>query len=820
MTVAVWQPGAFYNPGALVFPQTAPPIVTGELENPNFEEGNTGWDKTVFSGTQWVITTGTGYNGTGLAQYPAPGTGTGYIINDTVATVTPGQSITGNAALYADGSPSLADLGVSVRIRWYTAANVFISEDFSPFVGGNSTWYYVSVTGTAPANAAKARLCAFAYRNSGPHNIYVDAFSWDYSIAPPPAGLIYRAVQADAGFSGNTEPTWPTVLGNTVVDNQVTWQAVLTTRVTWEASPILVSGDYEPTFPAVIGGAVADNTITWRAVSRRIEDSKCPNTIPTAIGASKVFSADDDIIAFTATINPLDWSSSDDAGYLPFGLQTYGSQPVTAMGLFRGNLVAFNATGFQMWQIDQDPANMTLLDAVPISCTYPRTVQPLSNDLIFLNAKGVRNIAIAAASTNLQANGVGEPVDPLVRAKVVADQYEPIGLYWPYTGQYWLIFGDEAFVLTINGSNKKSWSRYQFPAVITDWTLDGNDLVLRAVGDEDGDLIWRMDAETTIDDAQDPVAVFTAGGPVGRLALVTIQGTGNRVQTSDNGGASWATQSAVDNNWNSICWSPELALFVAVASSGTSRVMTSPDGFTWTTRTAPSSNWASVCWSPELSLFVAVSSFGATRVMTSPDGITWTTRTAGLNALAVCWSPELGLFCAAVASTSFITSPDGVTWTLRTVPVANTWNGICWSPELNLFCAVATNGTNRALTSPDGINWTERATPANITFYDICWSSDLGIFVAVGQKAGGTDAIGVMTSPNGTSWTARTGTDILPWASVLWAPELELFVAVGGDTSTSAARIMTSPDGSNWTARTPAASLNITGVAWAPGLVG
>ena len=78
--------------------------------------------------------------------------------------------------------------------------------------------------------------------------------------------------------------------------------------------------------------------------------------------------------------------------------------------------------------------------------------------------------------------------------------------------------------------------------------------------------------------------------------------------------------SAADNLWYSVCWSPELTLFVAVAFSGTgNRVMTSPDGINWTIRTsAADNNWVSVCWSPELTLFVAVAYTGTgNRVMTS-----------------------------------------------------------------------------------------------------------------------------------------------------------------------------------------------------------
>ncbi len=302
---------------------------------------------------------------------------------------------------------------------------------------------------------------------------------------------------------------------------------------------------------------------------------------------------------------------------------------------------------------------------------------------------------------------------------------------------------------------------------------------------------------------------------LGSLVAVAVNGSTDRAQTSSDA-STWVAQTTVANNWQSVCYSPQLNRLVAVGSSGTNRVMTSDDlGVTWINRACPSSTWTSVAWSPTLNLFAAVSSIGATRLMTSPDGITWTTRTAGANTLSICWSPELAIFCA-VGSSFFLTSPDGITWTSRAIPAFNTWNGVCWSPQLSLFVTVSTNGTNRVMTSPDGTTWIERATPANITFFDVCWSPGLALFVAVGQKAGGSDAIGVATSPDGITWTARTSTDIYPWSSVCWAPELGLLVAVGGETASSVGRIMTSTNGIAWVARTPAvATSNLTSVTWA-----
>jgi hypothetical protein len=463
----------------------------GQPDNAGFEDGDlSDWDWSTagganidptvqsthkFQGTyalRWVGAAGSVEGGRALD-----------LVSEERAVVTPGQNIQGECyIMYNPGGFTPGSSGFA-RIYWYDASNVLISStdgsDVDNTLGANR-WGNSQVIGTAPANAAFASLGARLLSSGG--DIYIDNLSWNYASQGVPDGLIFKAVQAAAGFSANVEPTWPTSLGNTVVDNEVTWEAVATSRVTWEAEPILKSGSVEPTWPTLPGGNVADNgKIAWLAISRRIEDENCPNSKAVVIAASKVFAADEDIIRFCATVNPLDWTSADDAGYLPFGLKTYGSNPVAVLGLYRANLVAFNSQGFQMWQVDEDPANMAFLDAVPVGSTYYHAWVPVANDLVGLTATGVRNLSIAGASTNLQADGVGEPIDALVRAEIRAltSDDDVFSLFWPATGQHWTIFGDEAFVLTINGAKKKSWSRYVFPEEIVAWTIDGNTLVLR-----------------------------------------------------------------------------------------------------------------------------------------------------------------------------------------------------------------------------------------------------------------------------------------------------------------------------------------------------
>jgi len=179
-------------------------------------------------------------------------------------------------------------------------------------------------------------------------------------------------------------------------------------------------------------------------------------------------------------------------------LNTYGSQPISALGIYRSNLVVFNNKAFQMWQVDEDPANFAILDAVPIGCPFHRSLSPISNDLVFLTSEGIRSMGIAGASTNLQAGFFGKQIDPLILEAIKGGEI-PDALFFPGAGQYWLFFGEEAFVLTMNGGRSDmSWSRYTFPTPVDDWTIQNQDLFLRS-----GDKVWRVDDDVFVDDFGD-----------------------------------------------------------------------------------------------------------------------------------------------------------------------------------------------------------------------------------------------------------------------------------------------------------------------------
>lgn len=505
MSTAQWQAGTLYIPGSLVRPRSGSAVVQSAPTNGDFELGSSGW--TLGTGLA-IGEFSAAFSGTFSLEYDDNDPAVRVAINNNAVPVRPGQSIKASCQVQQGGS-SAGQAGGTIFIRWLTSGMASISEDFGNTVssGSGGQWKITTVTAAAPPTAAYAQLGIGMFRLSGASPVYADLASWDYVYSAPPDGLIFQATQALSGYSGSAEPNWPTSVGNTVVDNEVTWEAVLTSRVTYEAHPILKSGSSEPTFPTDIGGTVADGTIIWEATARQITDARCPQSKYVITGASKVFAGDDDIIPFSATNNPLDWSTKDDAGFLPFGLQRFGSKPVLGLGLYRANLVAFNEQGAQMWQIDEDPQNMALLDAVPVGSRYHRSIQPVANDIAFLTDVGIRNFGIAAASTNLQAGDFAKPIDPLVKA-AIQDGSDAIGLFYPGTGQYMLFLGQQAFVLTWNGVGPRavSRSRYELPSAVDDWTVLDGVLYLRS-----GDLVWRFDEAALADDMYDAVALLESG---------------------------------------------------------------------------------------------------------------------------------------------------------------------------------------------------------------------------------------------------------------------------------------------------------------------
>lgn len=438
MAAPIWEAGALYLPGDLVQPKTQPSATTTAITNGGFETGDaTGWTLPAGAG----VVSG-GYSGSYSLQFTGTA-GVIYAVHDAVACV-PGTGIVAGC-MYGQGAAGSGHNTGAVILRWLDASDVLLREDVGNVVTGSSGggWKASRVAAVAPAGTAKVQIGAKVNRDRSDSS-GADLFAWDYAQQALPQGLIYKAVQPAAGHSAETEPVWPTVLGVQVTDNEVIWEAVATSRVTWTAAPLFVSGATEPTWPTDVGERVVDNdSIAWECTTRQVTDANCPNTKVVAILSAKVFAADGDIVRYSATSNPLDWSAEADAGFLATGLQQANANDFAVLAPYRNNLAALNANCFQHWQTDPDPSLMAQLDQLDgVGSSWPRAAVAVSNELIYLTSVGVRTVGIAVGAQNLAAGDIGEPIDDLVQAAIadLTDAADAIGTYYPGKGQYWLSF--------------------------------------------------------------------------------------------------------------------------------------------------------------------------------------------------------------------------------------------------------------------------------------------------------------------------------------------------------------------------------------------
>lgn len=528
---AQWEPGKEYAPGVIVKPR-ATPLTPVLITDPGLELGGGSWVRDA------GVTVSVGNPHTGSFSLACSTVGPPLFAFAAAVDCGAFHKVTAWCMVTTGSTNPLNN--VTVVVRWLNAALATIRTDaLDPQYGTAYTESRFSTVG--PKDAAKVQI-GVRFNRSAAGISYADDFSWALE-ASGFRDLLFKAIQPAAQTSGSAEPTWPTTVGATVADGLITWEAVATSRIAWKAVPVMTAGgSLEPTWPSVDGGTVVDGEIIWRAFTRQVTDPNCPQTDIVTITASKVFVGDNDIVRYCATNAPLDWSATQDAGFLPFGLQTYGSNPVAAIGVYRGNLVPFNSEAFQMWQADADPANMGKIDELPIGSTYHRALSPVSNDLFFLSAQGVRTVGIAGGSTNLQAGDVGMPIDPLILEALVLAETEgnkPFAIYYPNAGQYWLAFPrnegtTQVFVYTMNRVGQVgAWSRYVFPFFASAFAQYNDKMLVRA-----DDAIIELDDALLVDfEAEESETPITgtlwwpwldmgSGGVTKMLDSVDIVGTG------------------------------------------------------------------------------------------------------------------------------------------------------------------------------------------------------------------------------------------------------------------------------------------------------
>jgi hypothetical protein len=199
------------------------------------------------------------------------------------------------------------------------------------------------------------------------------------------------------------------------------------------------------------GAGVADDVgarwsttgaLTWTCQAFDITDANCPHTKPVMKQSQKMFAAGTDgtTVRFCKTGDPRDWTTANDAGFLPVGLYARGSDQVTALGLYGNkNIAVFFSDNSQLWLTDPNPANMSLTWNIEgVGTLFAKASGPVSHDLFFLAQTGFRSASVQQLTNNVQEADIGSAIDALVRADIASTD-DPISIYYPKLGQFWSI---------------------------------------------------------------------------------------------------------------------------------------------------------------------------------------------------------------------------------------------------------------------------------------------------------------------------------------------------------------------------------------------
>jgi hypothetical protein len=259
-----------------------------------------------------------------------------------------------------------------------------------------------------------------------------------------------------------------------------------------------------------------------------------------------------------------------------------------------------------------------------------------------------------------------------------------------------------------------------------------------------------------------------------------------------NRGVTWTAATAAEQNpWKSVAYGN--GVWVAVAESGTNRVMRSTDdGVTWTAVNVQANLWQSVAYGN--GLWIAVASSGGNRVMRSATaGLTWLPLAATQANLWQSVAYGNGVWVAVASNGTdqvMYSTNGGINWTTAAAPEANSWKAVAYGN--GVWVAVAEFGTNRVMRSTDdGVTWAAVAAPEENSWKSVAYGN--GVWIAVASN--GTNRV-MRSTDDGLTWTAAAATEANLWQSVAYGNGV--WVAVADDGTNQVMR--STNDGVTWTA--------------------
>lgn len=321
----------------------------------------------------------------------------------------------------------------------------------------------------------------------------------------------------------------------------------------------------------------------------------------------------------------------------------------------------------------------------------------------------------------------------------------------------------------------------------------------------------------------------------GKRKWVVVNNEGNLLTGRNLQNLNLVTVDVVRANLQSVVYSDELELFVAVGMhpgfvDAGGLIITSPDGENWTERlSSVGDNLFFVTFVKELHKFFAT---GDTCVYSSVDGENWGKLSSGGNYInsSLAYSSDLEKFVMTSSDGIYTSNDGGESWT-ETYSAGYSVNSVMFSKRLSEFIAVGNN--NYVYTSIDGTNWESTSAVSGMSRNLNCIVEKNNILIAVGstglvlESYNGTDwniieiaeiagkdcwilfatyieqygmfvicgrSEFIATSENGDKWEVVSFESVPSLYDVIYVEEKNKYYGVS-----SSEKIYSSPDGENWT---------------------
>jgi len=144
-----------------------------------------------------------------------------------------------------------------------------------------------------------------------------------------------------------------------------------------------------------------------------------------------------------------------------------GSDTPTAISFFNGNIVVFGEESIIVYRPTNDSTVLSLVETLGgIGCPFPRTIEPVGNDLMFLSRYGVRSLGRTLQEGKMPIGDVTATIqDFLANATSASGSEDVSATFDQRTGYYLLVLRDYEKVLCLH-------TRLSTPAntpPITEW---------------------------------------------------------------------------------------------------------------------------------------------------------------------------------------------------------------------------------------------------------------------------------------------------------------------------------------------------------------